>query len=111
MTRDSHWKCQRCNNLQQNYTSESKDCQLPGSTNSSPSQPLPATSRNKLKIYQWNAEGIHPKFTELQDLLINSDIDILNVQESKLQKTDKTRSLKAMLQFAKTDTTSLEVVF
>ena len=91
LTHDSHWKCERCNNLQQNHTSASTYCQLPGSTNSSPSQPLPATSRNKLKIYQWkNADGIRPKFMELRDLLINSDIDILAVQESKLRKTDKT---------------------
>ena len=90
LTHDSHWKCERCNNLQQNHTSASTYCQLPGSTNSSPSQPLPATSRNKLKIYQWNADGIRPKLMELHDLLINSDIDILAIQESKLRKTDKT---------------------
>ena len=89
-TRDSHWKCERCSILQQNRTSEFTDCQLPGSTNSFPSQPLPAASRNKLKIYQWNADGICPKFKELRDLLINSDFKILAVQKSKLWKTDKT---------------------
>ena len=51
---------------------------------------MPATSQNKLKIYQWNADGICPRLMELRDLLINSDIDILAVQESKLPKTDKT---------------------
>ena len=90
LTCDSHWKCDRCNNLQQNHAYESTDCQLPGSTNSSPSEPLPATSWNKLKIYQWNTDGIRPKLMELRDLLINSDIHILAVQESKLRKTDKT---------------------
>ena len=42
-----------------------------------------------LKIYQWNADGICPKFLELRNLLINSDIDILLFQELKLQKTDE----------------------
>ena len=89
-TRDSHWKCDRCNILRQNHASKSTDCQLPESTNSSPLEPLPSPSRNKLKIYQWNADGICPKLKELRDLLISSDIDILAVQESKLRKADKT---------------------
>ena len=89
-TRDSQWKCETCTILQQTRTSESTNCQLPGTINSSPSQPLPITSQNKLNIYQWNADGIRPKFRELRDRLINSDIDILAVQQSKLRKTDKT---------------------
>ena len=36
-------------------------------TNSSPSQSLPVTSQNKLKIYQWNADGIRPKLLEVRD--------------------------------------------
>ena len=71
---DDQWKC---------------DSQLPGPTISTP-QPLPVAFWNKFKIYQWNADGICPKFIELCDQLINSNIDILPVQESKLQKTDKT---------------------
>ena len=59
-------------------------------TNSSPSQSLPVTSQNKLKIYQWNADGIRPKLLEVRDWQINSDIDVLAVHESKLRKTDKT---------------------
>ena len=55
---------------------------------------MPITSRNKLKIYQWNADGIHPKFTELRDRLLNSDIDVLAVQESKLWQSDKTPSIE-----------------
>ena len=62
----------------------------PRSTNSIPSQPQPVASCNKLKIYQWNVDGICQKFPGLGDLLINSDIDFLTVQESKLQKVDKT---------------------
>ena len=65
-----------------------------GPTNSLPSQPVPSTTRNKLKIYQWNADGIRPKLLELRDRLLNSDIDILAVQESKLRKTDKTPSIE-----------------
>ena len=94
MVRDNHWKCEKCTNIQQNHTSEPTNCELPGSTNLSPSQPVPTTSRNKLKTYQWNADGIRPKFIELCDRLLNSDIDVLAVQESNLQKTDKTPSIE-----------------
>ena len=90
-TRDNLWKCAKCTNLN---ASESTNRVLPGPTNSLPSQPVPSTSRNKLKIYQWNADGIRPKLLELRDCLLNSDIDILAVQESKLRKTDKTPSIK-----------------
>ena len=55
---------------------------------------MPTTSRKKLKIFQWNADGIRPKFIELPEGLLHSDIDVLAVQESKLQKTDKTPSIE-----------------
>ena len=90
-TRDNLWKCEKCTNIQQNCTSESTNR---GPTNSLPSQPVPSTTRNKLNIYHWNADGIHPKLLELRDCLLNSDIDILAVQESKLRKTDKIPSIE-----------------
>ena len=93
-TRDNYWICDKCTNIQRNRTSEPTNHQLHGSNNSSPSQPVPTTSRNKLKVYQRNADGIRPKFIELRDCLLNSDIDVLAVQESKLRKTDKTPSIE-----------------
>ena len=54
-TGDNLWECEKCTNIQQNCTSESTNR---GPTNSLPSQPVPSTTRNKLKIYQWNADGI-----------------------------------------------------
>ena len=64
-TRDNLWKCEKCTNIQQNCTFESTDRVLPGPTNSLPFQSVPSTSRNKLKIYQWNVDGICPKLLEL----------------------------------------------
>ena len=93
-TRDNLWKCRKCTNIQQNCMPESTNRVLPGRTNSLPSQPVPSTTRNKLKIYQWNADGIRSKLLELRDRLLNSDINVLAVQESKLRKTDKTRRLR-----------------
>ena len=55
-TRDNRWKCEKCTNIHQNHKSESTNRQLPRSTNSSLSQPVPTTLRNKLTIYQWNAD-------------------------------------------------------
>ena len=94
-TCDNFGKCGKCTNIQQNRTSESTNRVVPGSTNSLPSQPVPTTSRSKLKIYQWNADGIRPKFIEFRDRLLNSDINVLAVQESNhRQKTDKTPSIE-----------------
>ena len=82
--------CYKCSKLQQNRLSAFTNCQLPGATNSTLYQPLPAVVRNKLKIYQWKADGISPKFVELFNRLINSDVDTWAVQEFKLKKADKT---------------------
>ena len=89
-TRDDQWKCEKCTKLQQTHLVASTNYQPPGRTNSTPSQPLSVAFQNKLKIYQWNSDGILPKFVELRDRLINSGIDVLAVQESKLRKADKT---------------------
>ena len=48
-TRDNLWKCAKDTNLN---ASESTNRVLPGPTDSLPSQPVPSTWRNKLKIYQ-----------------------------------------------------------
>ena len=89
-SRDDQWICEKCTKLQLNRLAASTNCHLPGRTNSTPSQPQPVTFRNKLKIYQWNAEGIRPKFLKLRDRLINYYSGVLAVQESKSQKADKT---------------------
>ena len=110
-TPDIHWKCKKCTNIQHNRTYQSTNRLLPGSTNSLPSKPVPATSRNKLKIYQWNADGIRPKFIELCDHRLNSDIDVLAVQESKLRETDQTLSIKGYATIRKDHSTFLEAVY
>ena len=92
--------------------SDSTNWELPGPTNSLPSQPVPSTTSNKLKIYQWNAEGIGPKLLELRDRLLNSDTNVLAVQESKLRKTDKTKlhPSKVTRQSERTETTFLVAI-
>ena len=83
--RDEDWKCPNCA-VKQNAQREA----LAQDKNRIISQPVPSTSRQKLTILQSNADGIMTKFTELRDRLINSDIDICAVQESKLRKNNKT---------------------
>ena len=70
-------------------------CSLDLLTHFLPNLYLLLTLQNKLKIYQWiiHADSIRPKFIELCDHFLNPDIDVLAVQESKLQKTDKTPSI------------------
>ena len=43
---------------------------------------------------QWDADEICLKMHELRDKLINSDFDIVAIQEFKLQKADKTPSIE-----------------
>ena len=83
--RDKDWKCPNCaakQNAQRKLPAQDKNRII--------SQPVPSTSRQKLTILQWNTDGIMAKFTELRDRLINSDIDICAIQESKLRKNNKT---------------------
>ena len=67
LTRDNQWKCEKCTKLQQNRVAVSINCQLHGPANPIASQPLPVAFQNKLRIYQWNADSIRPKFVELRD--------------------------------------------
>ena len=60
-THNDQWKCEKCTMLQQNCLAASTNCQLPGPTDSTASQPLPVAFRNNLKMYQWNADGYPPK--------------------------------------------------
>ena len=97
---DSRWSMEMWKVHQASAESSNRictNCQLPGRTNSTPSQPLRIAFQNKLKIHQWNAGGIHPKFVEFRDWLFNSDVDVLAVQESKLRKTDKTPFIKGYI--------------
>ena len=54
--------------------------------NEVPKKRLGRTSR-PLTIMQWNADGIGNKIFELQEYLVNSNVDVLAVQESKLLST------------------------
>ena len=87
---NDQWKCGTCTKPSQKLQARSNVYQLPGSTNSILCQPQRAASWNKLKTYQWNADGIYLKFPELRDLLINFHIVFLAAKESKLRKADKT---------------------
>ena len=54
--------------------------------NEVPKKRLGRTSR-PLTIMQWNADGIGNKIFELKEYLVNSNVDVLAVQESKLLST------------------------
>ena len=49
-----------------------------------------ATSKQSLRVLQWNAEAISTKVTELADRLTSDDIDVCVIQESHLQEGRKT---------------------
>ena len=49
-----------------------------------------AHSRNKIRILQWNADGVNTKTTELAARLQELDIDIGLVHEYKLAKKNQT---------------------
>ena len=113
-TRDNQWKCRKCTKLQQNRVAASINCHLPGPKNSTPPQPLPVAFRNKLKIYQWDADGIRPEFAELRDRLINSMWTFWLPRRGNYEKKIKLHSSKVTLLSERTvrkEATSLEVVF
>ena len=86
---DISWNCDKCAKILQ-QSSSVNITQLPAPTNTIPSLQLPTQSWDKLTIIQWNVDGICLKLLELHDRLINSDIDIVATQESKVCKADKT---------------------
>ena len=74
-----NWNCNKCTKILQH-------CSLANIL----SQQLPSLSRDKLIIIQWNADEIRPKLLKLHDRLINSNIDTVVIQVSKLCKAYKT---------------------
>ena len=49
------------------------------------------TSRTgRLRVFQWNADGINPKLPEMTSFLSRERIDIALIQESKLLKDKRT---------------------
>ena len=84
--------------------------QPPAPINTTPSQQLPTQSWDKLTIIQWNADGIRLKMLELRDKLINWDIGIVVIQESKLWKTNKTPFIEGYATIRKDETAFLAMV-
>ena len=64
--------------------------------NEVPKERLKRTS-GSLTIMQWNADGIGKENFELQDYLINYNVDVLAVQESKLLSTGPTTDKYLMI--------------
>ena len=71
---------------------QSKPKSSPPSTNASPPNPGKKCNHN-LKILQLNINGIRNKATELQQLLIEENIDVAVIQETRLQPSSKTPTI------------------
>ena len=89
-----NWNCNKFAKILQ-QSSSANITQLPAFTNVIPSQQLPAQSSGKLTIIRCNANGICPKLIKPRDSSINLDTDIVAIQESKLQKADKTSAIES----------------
>ena len=50
--------------------------------------------KGKLRVMQWNADGINTKRVELEEFVNRWEVDVVVVQESKLAKSHKTPKLQ-----------------
>ena len=82
------WKCKRC-------TPKIKPT-VPGPStiNPQPAEEKAAfLSRGRLRILQWNADGVGTKIPELERCVVEYDIDVVVLQESKLMEKNSTPQL------------------
>ena len=108
-SREINWNCGKYAKIMQ-QSSSANITQPPAPTNTTPSQQLPTQSWDKLTIIQWNADRIRLKMLELRDKLINWDIGIVVIQESKLWKTNKTPFIEGYATIRKDKTAFLAMV-
>ena len=82
LTRET-WKCDGCLGVWADDAPEDETISPNFKTNSK-------KYVEKLTILQWNADAITAKIQPLRDYLIENDVDIFLIQETKLVKKDKT---------------------
>ena len=73
------WTCNKC------LESQERDYNKVEQTGTHISETVVGTSNQSLKIMQWNADGLNTKISELRSRLKEENIDICNIQETKLQ--------------------------
>ena len=75
------WTCEECTHCEnREYTTTTQ----PYSDASEKYVGLDKTSLDKLAILQWNADGLSTKVTELRERLVEEDIHVCVIQETKL---------------------------
>ena len=79
LSTNAHWICYLCEEKEQrNYTS-------PYTAVTEVSEKVKGTENKSLRVLQWNADGINTKIHELKSRLLSENIDVCNIQESKLR--------------------------
>ena len=73
------WTCKKCEEQRE------RDYSIPTLQGNTISEKINGESRQSLKILQWNADGLNTKMLELRKRLIDEDIDVCNIQETKFQ--------------------------
>ncbi len=92
LARDSYeWLCSKCESIEKTLQDVVTAAQPVGTEIS---EPTTSTTRDGLRILQWNADGLTRKTTELQERLVATSIDVCFIQESKLAKNNRTPSMK-----------------
>ena len=84
MVADYQWTCKDCEEK------ESRDYNTQPPNSNTVSEQVKGERKDSLKILQWNADGLSTKIFELRDRLLKDDIDICNIQETKLKANAKT---------------------
>ena len=94
MEANSEWMCPECEKK------ESRDFSSTPQQTASVSEKVHGRHRTSLKFLQWNADGLATKVPELQERLKKEDIDVVLIQETKLQphlRTPKIQGYKIAL--------------
>ena len=82
--RTQRWKCTLCS---QKPVADSQDNQMAPVLD----MKSPGIRQYKIRILQWNANGIHRELQLLEDLIEATNVDVVCIQETKVQLKDKTR--------------------
>jgi len=85
------WLCAKCVNIEK---SSHEKVNMAHPEGKEISEPTTSTTRDGLRILQWNADGLMRKATELSERLVTSHIDVCFIQETKLSKNCRTPPIK-----------------
>ena len=94
---ERHWSCKHC--LTKQLSSDHCTTFNGNLLESKNAREGPKVEQNKLRILQWNCDGIGNKMIELRKRAIDQNLDVILIQETKLDPTNKTPAIPGYAPF------------